>query len=229
MNNEKIYNHFEKQHSYTFATIDNGYPETRIAHFNTYDDDGLYFMTMKVKPFYKQLITSSKVSVCSLVSDNIASTHDDSGLPLFPPGYFIRVTGDVKELSYEELSLKAASNPNFIPLLKDIEKYPTMTTFVLHRFKGEIFDYDFEKSTRENKIIRKRFTFNNMPQEKAGFTIDKEKCIACGLCYKACSFKAIMPGEKYSINGNYCDECGSCYLVCPKDAIIPKTPMIKPC
>ena len=52
---KEIYNQFDKIGSVVFATIDEGYPETRIAHFFAYDDKGLYFRTMTTKPFYHQL------------------------------------------------------------------------------------------------------------------------------------------------------------------------------
>jgi len=225
MTNQAIYDAFEKQHSYSFSTIDDGYPEIRIAHFNTYDDDGLYFMTMKIKPFYHQLITSKTVAVCSLVANEGAASHDENGLPGFPPGYFIRVSGDVRELTAEELNEKANKNPRFIPLVKDAERYPAMTAFVLYKFKGEVFDYDFEKQTRDYKIHRTRFTFGGMSQEKAGLTIDPEKCIACGACEKVCTFSAIIPGPQYQINPTRCDECGDCYITCPVNAIVTKSPL----
>ena len=40
---------------------------------------------------------------------------------------------------------------------------------------------------------------------------------------RACTFKAIVagekPGERYTIRGERCDECGNCYLACPVSAI----------
>lgn len=48
----------------TFATINGDYPETRIAHFLAYDKEGLYFMTMTTKPFYKQLKQTGGKSAC---------------------------------------------------------------------------------------------------------------------------------------------------------------------
>lgn len=222
---KEVFERFEKISAYTFATIDGDYPETRIAHFLTYDDEGLYFQTMKVKPFYKQLKTTGKVAVCSLVAENVAADHDENGLPSFPEGYFIRVSGDVRELSFEELELKAKKDPKFLPLIKDIERYPTMTTFVLYKYKGEVYDYDFEKKNRVHKLERQRFSFGGMEVIPPGFTIDKDKCIGCGSCRKVCTFSAIIPGEKYSINPNRCDECGSCYSVCPVNAVKAKTPM----
>ena len=225
MNIKEIYEKFEKLHSYSFATIDGDMPQIRIAHFLTYDDDGLYFQTMKVKPFYRQLTQTNKVAVCALVAGDGAATHDEDGLSEFPPGYAIRVSGNVREVTLEELEKKAENDNKFMPLLKDIERYPTMTTFVVHSFEGGIFDYDFEGSSRDHKLERIRFGFGGMKAVPAGFSIDEEKCIGCGLCAKVCTFKAIVEGEKYSILGNRCDECGSCYTVCPQNAVIPKTQM----
>lgn len=225
LNTKEIFERFEKVSAYTFATIDGDYPQTRIAHFLTYDDEGLYFQTMKVKPFYRQLVETEKVSVCSLVADSVAATHDNDGLPSFPAGYTIRISGDIKELSYEELTAKAKYDDRFLPLIKDIERYPTMTTFVLYKYKGDIFDYDFEYNKRNHKIEREYFTFGGTNIVPPGFTIDEEICIGCGKCAKVCTFNAIIPGENYSINGSHCDECGSCYSVCPVNAILAKTPM----
>ncbi|MBA5851532.1 4Fe-4S binding protein [Clostridium sp. cel8] len=225
LNIKEIFETFDAVNAYTFSTIDNGYPEVRIAHFLTYDKEGLYFQTMKVKPFYRQLTQTNKLAVCSLVTNQGAVSHDENGLPIFEPGYFIRANGDVKELSFEELTKKAEEDERFLPLIKDIERYPTMTTFVLYRFKGEVYDYDFDKVHRDHKIERNRFSYGDVKCEPPGFVIDPEKCIACGSCEKVCTFSTIIPGEKYSIDGNRCDECGSCYSVCPVNAIKAKTPM----
>lgn len=222
----EIYKKFEMLHSYSFSTINDGYPELRVAHFITYDNEGLYFQTMKVKPFYKQLKDTNKVAVLSMVSENKAVEHDEKGLSEFPPGFFIRVKGDVKEIDFDTLSEKAAKDERFLPLVKDIERYPTMTTFVLYRFSGEIYDFDYEKVNRDNKLDRQRFSFNGFEYVESGFQIDKDKCIACGACYKVCTFSAIEKGKSYyKIKQNYCDECGNCYSVCPVNAIKPKVEM----
>ncbi|OON98065.1 MAG: hypothetical protein ATN36_01720 [Epulopiscium sp. Nele67-Bin005] len=60
MNIQQIYEAFDKIGCLTFATINDDYPETRIAHLRVYDEDGIYFMTMNTKPFYKQLTTTQK-------------------------------------------------------------------------------------------------------------------------------------------------------------------------
>ncbi|MCY1153056.1 MAG: 4Fe-4S binding protein [Sphaerochaetaceae bacterium] len=226
LNVEDVFKRFEQLHSYSFATINDGYPDIRIAHFVAWDEGGLYFQTMKVKPFYKQLKETKKVAVLSLVSKNEKASHDEMGLSEFPPGFFIRLKGDVKEVDFDQLKQKAKNDSKFMPLVKDIERYPTMTTFVVHRYSGELYDFDFEKKHRDHKLERERFNFNGFDYINCGFVIQKDKCIACGSCYKACTFNAIEKGDKYyKINGSYCDECGSCYSVCPTNAVIAKTPM----
>ncbi|RYD02795.1 hypothetical protein N752_23140 [Desulforamulus aquiferis] len=58
-------------------------------------------------------------------------------------------------------------------------------------------------------------------RELTDFVVDKEKCIACGICAKACSVDAVI-GEKkktYYIDRQKCVKCGACQSRCPKDAI----------
>ncbi len=88
---KEIYNEFDKLGWLTFATVDeNGSPETRIAHLRGFDDDGIYFMTMNTKPFYKQLKSSGKVSICGIYQ-NTAIEHKEDGSPVFAPGFFMRL------------------------------------------------------------------------------------------------------------------------------------------
>lgn len=216
---KEIFEHFDKIGCCTFATIDGEYPETRIAHFLVYDDEGIYFMTMNTKPFYKQLKSTGKLSVCGLYADTTVKETAEGNLE-FDDGYFIRISGDVREVSIDEI--KEKNNPAFSYCIEDNERYPAMTAFVLYRAKGEIYDYDFAKKNRDHKLERKRFSYGGINYVKAGLSIT-DKCISCGKCSKVCTFGAIYKdGEKYSINGDRCDECGNCYINCPVKAIIHK-------
>lgn len=220
MTNKEVFDAFEKIGSVTFTTMDGDYPSSRIVHLLTYDKDGLYFFTMKSKPFYKQLIETKKVSLCGLYGNAEVKWVDEKS-PISEAGYFIRLTGDVREFTIEEA--KAKKDPRFDYLIYDNTRYPMITGFCIHNYRGEVYDYDFEKEQRDYKLERERFAFGDMQIEKVGLTIDSNKCISCGKCEKACTFNAIYKAENsYAIMGNRCDECGNCYSVCPSNAITHK-------
>lgn len=219
---QEIYEKFDKIGCLTFATVDeDGYPETRIAHLRGYDEQGIYFMTMYTKPFYKQLKATGKLSICGLAAQSKVEELED-GSPVFDPGYFARLTGDVIEVSAEAIKVKAQQNKMFEFSVADHEKYPTMVNFCIMKFRGEIFNYDFEKVVMDHKVLRTRFAYNGFDVIEAGLSIGSG-CISCGKCKRECSFDAIYQDERqYKIDGSRCDECGSCFLVCPANAITHK-------
>lgn len=218
MNLAEIYHKFDQIGCLTFATVENGIPQTRIAHLFAHDNEGLYFRTMITKPFYKQLRETKKVSICGMFPTTSVS-HNDQGMPYFPPGYTIRATGDVKEISFETLKSKAENNDMFQLGIKDIKKYPAMVTFCLYKAWGEIFDFDFEMENRSHKLLRTSFSFGG-DQNPAPSVRITDKCISCGKCFNKCSFKAITQYEStYRIDPQKCDVCGDCYMTCPADAI----------
>jgi ferredoxin len=49
-------------------------------------------------------------------------------------------------------------------------------------------------------------------------SIDKEKCISCGLCAKACKAEAIDT-ENFKVDNSRCVDCFNCISVCNKDSI----------
>ncbi len=215
---KEIYKYFDKIGSCTFATIDDGYPETRIAHFFAYDEKGLYFRTMTTKPFYYQLVQNKKVSVCGLASPSEV-THDQEGMAIFEPGYTVRITGDCEEVQTEYIKRQAEKDKGFLFGYKDMLKYPALRAFRITRGRGEVFDFDFEKQSRDHKLQRTRFTLGDFEYPIRGVFIN-DNCINCSQCYKACSFNAISKGEThYQIDQLRCDACGDCTLVCKFDAI----------
>ena len=172
-----IYEKFDQIGCLTFATVDKGTPQTRIAHLFAYDHEGLYFRTMFTKAFYAQLKDIKMVSICGM---------------------------------YPKTSVLG---------VKDIEKYPAMTTFCLYSAWGEVFDFDFEMENRSHKLLRTRFSFGGKQIPFRGVRITEE-CTACGECMEACSFKSIyQKDEQYIIDQAKCDVCGDCYTICPTNAV----------
>ncbi len=94
----EIYEIIEKIGCMTFSTIgESGEVFSRIAHFNGYDDDGLYFRTMTVKPYYRQLMKNGQMTVCGMTDNNILE-HDDDGAANFPPSRTLRLVGQIKNV-----------------------------------------------------------------------------------------------------------------------------------
>jgi len=59
-------------------------------------------------------------------------------------------------------------------------------------------------------------------KELTTFSIDAEKCKACGKCIKVCPTEAIA-GEKkvaHVIDQDKCVKCGACREACPFDAVV---------
>lgn len=217
MNLKKIYDFIEKIGVLTFSTIHNGEVHSRSAHFNGFDEEGLYFRTMTNKPYARQLRETGKLTVCG-ISD--ARVSHKGATPVFPPSFTIRLIGHVRLVPPEVIIEKAQTNPMLKTAAEDIENYPAMAdgNFVMYRAKGEIFDVDFEMEHRDHKVERARFAFGGATFNPAGVRIT-DQCIECGACQEACSFKAIEAGTPYRCIPERCDDCGSCLQVCPVDAI----------
>ncbi len=215
---KEIYEKFEKIGCLSFTTIDeNNIPVSRIAHLRAFDDEGIYFMTMFTKDFYKHLKNNGKISICGLCA-NSEIQHDENGFPIFEGGYAIRMSGNVKEVSIKEI--KAKNNPIFDFCIKDQEKYTAMVVLCITSGSGDVFDYDFEKINRDHKLERTYFSFNGAKEKFKGLLIHQETCIQCGICERKCSFNAIDKQDgRYYINKHRCDECGDCYENCPVKAI----------
>ncbi len=216
---QHIFEAFESIGCCTFSTIENGFPQSRIAHFIAYDEHGLYFSTMYTKPFYKQLKENKSISVCGMnASPNIEAIDEET--IVFEAGYFIRITGEAEEIPLSILQEK--KNPLFTYFLADQARYPAMVCFLIRDFHGEIYDYDFEKLSRPNKLNRTRFSFGSLKAPSIGFKI-LDTCINCGACIEKCSFLALSVGKTKPIQiRNRCDECGDCVLVCPVKAVVHK-------
>lgn len=218
---EEIYNDADRIGVLVFSTIHGDEVHSRVAHFNGFDEEGIYFRTAHSKPFFRQLMKTGKVTVCG-ISNNSVTDYEEDGTPVFPPSYSFRLIGEIKQVPPEVIKKKAESNEALKAAAVDIDKYPAMAegNFVIHRAKVEIFDTDFDCLRRDHKLLRTRASFGGMDYNEAGPRIT-EVCIGCGACKETCSFKAIEEGTPYRVIPSHCDDCGSCSLVCPADAIEP--------
>jgi len=215
----EIYEKIEEIGIMVFSTMHGDEVHSRVAHFNGYDEEGLYFRTMTNKPFCKQLIETGKVTICGITNNKVLGFEKD-GAPIFPRSYSLRLIGDVKQVAAEVIIGKAKTNQAFQVAANDIINYPAMAegNFVLYKAKGEIFDVDFYCTHRDHKLLRNRFQFGDATYNQAGVRITDE-CIGCGSCKKVCTFKAIQVGNPYKVDETRCDDCVSCLLECPVGAI----------
>lgn len=216
---KEIYEKFDEVGVLTFSTIEDDEVYSRIAHLNGYDENGIYFRTMWNKPYARQLKNTGKVTICG-ASDTRILGHNDDGVPEFPPGFTVRLMGDVRFLEENEVRELAKDNEMLKLAVYDMDKYTAMKggNFVIYKAKGEVYDYDFDMIHRDHKLLRKRFSFGGASYNKVGPTIT-DACIECGVCKDNCSFKAIEEGSPYKVISNKCDDCGSCIENCPVNAI----------
>lgn len=215
MTNQEIFQYLKQCRYLTYSTYHEGEVYSRIAGILTADDDGIYFFTLRNKPYARQLFETKHISICGFCEPP-TEPHPDY---IMRPGYTIRVMGDVREVDREEVKRKAPNNAAFQKLIDyDFARYPDTVCFCLYQGKGEIYDYDFNLEKRDHKLERTRFAIGQGRYNEAGFRIT-DRCIACGQCISTCHYDAITKGTPYKINSNRCDECGNCYNICPMNAI----------
>ncbi len=215
-----IHKAIEKIGSLTCTTLDGETMYSRIISICGGDDEGIYFLTMDVKPFYRQLKNNPQVALCGIYPSSRKTGKNAVGQPTFAPGFTLRITGEAREIPEDEVKEKAAVGSEVHKyFMEDAARYPAMKFFCIFKGKGEIFDFDFEMENRDHKLQRTRFAFGDETFNEAGARINAEKCTACGECFEVCTFKAIMAGDPYEVDGSRCDECGSCFQVCPQGAV----------
>ena len=191
----EIYKALEKIGSLTITTLDGDTMYSRIISICGGDDEGIYFLTMDVKPFYRQLKENPQVALCGIYPSSRKTGKNKVGQPSFDPGFTLRITGEAREISEDEVKEKAnAGSEVHKYFLEDAARYPATRFFCIFRGKGEIFDFDFEMENRDHKLLRTRFAFGGATFNEAGARINPDACISCGECFDACTFKAIIRG-----------------------------------
>ncbi|BEP29257.1 4Fe-4S binding protein [Helicovermis profundi] len=197
---EKAFKMLREIKSVVISTATNGVPTSRIVEIMDYDSGGVYFVTCKAKPFYRNLIINNKISITAMTKDFIQ----------------VRLNGEVKKTDKIRVKDIFQKNPSLNELFSGNTEI--FSVFYLYKGNGEIFDL----SGKNGKMMRERFSFGGESVNTSGCTITNS-CIECGICKKECPFDAISVGEPFSIDPKKCDECGICYSLCPVNAIeLPK-------
>lgn len=182
--------------SVAFATLNQGRPDARIIDVMLVGDDGLYFLTARGKPFYKQLQESRNIAVCGMNRNYVA----------------VRLVGQIEPCNDRKVVDRIFEHN---PMMNDLypgEKRDILEAYRLYCGKGEVFDLSVEPPNRE------RFAFGGETVNPSGYRIT-DRCTACGLCKDACPVSVISEGEVYRIDQARCLECGRCAETCPESAI----------
>ncbi len=182
--------------SVSVATVHDGNPEVRIADVMLAEEDGLYFITARGKPYYRQLKDNNRIAICAMDKNYVT----------------VRVIGNIQFCNDRKLVDKIFANNPVMEKLYPGDKKDILEAFHLHRGKGEIFDLSTEPPMRD------RFAFGGETVNPPGFSIN-DSCTACGTCLDACPVEVISEGDIFSIDSSHCLECGRCAEVCPEDAI----------
>ena len=193
---EKAFKLLREVKSVAVATVNNGKPEVRIADVMLAEEDGLYFITARGKPYYKQIKESRKIALCAMDKNYVS----------------VRVSGEIQFCENRNTVDKIFKHNPIMNELYPGEKRDILEAFHMFRGKGEIFDLSAEPPCRD------RFAFGGETVNPPGYRIT-DKCTACGLCFEACPVGVISEGEVYLIDGSHCLECGRCAEICPEYAV----------
>ena len=178
------------------ATVDaGGHPQSRIINIMIANDDGMYIVTSKGKPFYKQLTATGEIALSAMCPD-------------------------CQSRKFTRRQRRADKNwvgEVFLQKTGKKEVYPGNSRYILDAFliyegSGEWFDL------LNYPISRESFSYGGAKEEVSGFFITDD-CIGCGQCTESCPQKCIAPGVPCRIDGSHCLRCGLCLEVCPVGAV----------
>lgn len=183
------------------ATVDeDGNPQVRIISVMHVDDEKLYFLTARGKPFFSELLRERKIAVLGLSKFN----------------EMIRLNG-VPELLPEDIQsewIDLIFNEN--PYLGNT--YPGTTREVLEVFciaHGEIAYFHLGV----HPIVHEVYTIGDRISNKKKYQVT-DLCTGCSICLKHCPQKCIETGNPHRIVNLNCLCCGLCKEKCPSQAII---------
>ena len=180
----------------TAATVDaQGRPQARIINVMLARDDGMYIVTSRGKPFYKQLVDTGEIALAAMCPDCQS----------------LKFTGKQRIVGKEWVDQIFEENPGMN------EVYPGQSRYILDAFhiyegEGEWFDL------LHYPISREQFAYGGGEEAYNGFAITGQ-CVGCGACASACPQQCITAGSPYLIDPAHCLQCGLCTEKCPADAV----------
>lgn len=182
--------------SVAVATVNKGEPAVRIADVMLVEDESLYLITARGKPYYAQLKEQGRIAMCAMDRNYVT----------------VRLIGDIEHCADRTLLDKIYEQNPILNKLYPDEKRQILEVFRVYRGRGEFFDLSGEPPKRT------RFAFGGKSVNPSGYVIT-DRCNACGVCMDACPVGVISEGDMYVIDGTRCLECGICAEICPEEAV----------
>lgn len=177
------------------ATVDeNGRPHSRIINVMIAADEGMYIVTAKGKPFYKQLMETERVALSAMCPDCQS----------------LKFTGKVRQVEKSWVDRVFEENPGMNEVYPG-ETRKALEAFLIYEGSGEWFDL------LNYPINRESFAYGT-EAEKVGFVIE-EGCSGCGACRSVCPQQCISEGSPFAIAPEHCLQCGACHEICPAGAV----------
>lgn len=182
--------------SVVIATIaPDGKPQTRIIDIMLVDDDSVYFIAVKDKDFYRQVLEQNFVSITGTTSNKKAIT----------------IRGPVRKAYRQLLENIFEENPYLYDLYPG-DTVSDLEIFQIYKGNGEYLDLSQEP------IFRDTFTLGKIQTTINIFNITSN-CIRCNDCKNNCPKACIESGTQFVIIQENCIHCGKCLDVCPVNAV----------
>lgn len=177
------------------ATVDEkGLPQSRIINVMIAAEEGMYIVTAKGKPFYKQLTETGRIALSAMCPDCQS----------------LKFTGKVRQVEKKWVDRVFEANPGMNEVYPG-ETRKALEAFLIYEGSGEWFDL------MNYPINRESFAYGT-EEETAGFVIE-EGCTGCGACQNVCPQKCISKGSPFEIAPEHCLQCGACEEICPAGAV----------